>query len=339
MGASDLVKALILGGAGFIGFHLVSKLLADSKTQVTLVDNFSRGARDVELEELLATNANLNMLTGDLTDPGTFNQLNEKFDEIYLFASVVGVGNVQADPTNVIRTNSLIILNTLEWVRQVGCGRLLFSSSSETYAGAVESGLTGVPTSESAPAVLMDIQHPRSTYALTKMLGESAVTHYSNDLGFEAVITRYHNVYGPRMGFNHVIPELMERITQGFDPLPVYGMDQTRAFCYVSDAVDASRALMSCKLDGCQIVHVGNDREEIRVRDLLEKMLKIEDSHPAIEELTAPSASVDRRCPDISKLRSLTGFEPQVNIDQGLDLTLDWYRSVLHSATGPVGPR
>ena len=116
-------------------------------------------------------------------------------------------------------------------------------------------------------------------------------------------------------------------------------MDQTRAFCYVSDAVEASVALMRCKLDGCEIVHVGNDREEIRVRDLLEMMLRAEDFHPAVKELPAPTASIDRRCPDISKLRAMTGFEPSVNIEQGLNLTLDWYRSALRSATDPVGPR
>ena len=334
-----MVKALILGGAGFIGYHLARRLVADAQYQVTLFDNFSRGPNDAELEELLTENSNLKLLTGDLTGFSAFGQLDERFDEIYLFASVVGVGNVQADPTNVIRTNSLIILNTLEWVSQIGCGRLLFSSSSETYAGAVESGLAEIPTAESAPVVLMDIQHPRSTYALTKMLGESAVTHYSRSYGFEAVITRYHNVYGPRMGFSHVIPELMERITQGIDPLPVYGMNQTRAFCYVSDAVEASLALMRCKLDGCEIVHVGNDREEIRVRDLLEMILRAEDSHLSVEELPAPTASIDRRCPDISKLRIMTGFEPSVNIEQGLNLTLDWYRSALQGQTNPVGPR
>jgi nucleoside-diphosphate-sugar epimerase len=311
----------------------------DVSYQVTLVDNFSRGPRDTDLEALLNHNSNLTLLAGDLTDIRSFDQFTERFEEIYLFASVVGVGNVQANPVNVIRTNSLIILNTLEWVRNNGCGRLLFSSSSETYAGAVELGLAGIPTAESAPTVVSDIQHPRSTYALTKMLGEAAVTHYSAAYGFSAVITRYHNVYGPRMGFNHVIPELMERISKGIDPLPVYGIDQTRAFCYVTDAVDASFALMSCSLDDCQIVHVGNDKEEIPVRALLQKILDIESAHPAIEELPAPSASVDRRCPDISKLRSLIGFEPKVNIDHGLDLTLNWYRNELHRPAREARPR
>ena len=152
-----MVKALILGGAGFIGFHLARRLVADAQYQVTLFDNFSRGPNDAELEELLTENHNLKLLTGDLTDYAAFEQLDERFDEIYLFASIVGVGNVQADPAKVIRTNSLIILNTLEWVSQMGCGRLLFSSSSETYAGAVESALAGIPTAESAPAVLMGL--------------------------------------------------------------------------------------------------------------------------------------------------------------------------------------
>jgi UDP-glucuronate decarboxylase len=175
------------------------------------------------------------------------------------------------------------------------------------------------------PVGVTDSQGARSTYALSKIGGESAVTHYADAYGFEAVIVRYHNVYGPRMGFDHVIPELMERALNEVDPFPVYGLEQTRAFCYVTDAVDASLALMNCRLDQCELVHVGNDNE-IRISELLEKVLGGTGFQPAIQALPAAASSVSRRCPDIGKLRRLTGFSPMVSIQEGLALTWDWYR-------------
>ena len=145
-----------------------------------------------------------------------------------------------------------------------------------------------------------DIRHPRSTYALSKMVGEAAVSHYALSAGFDAVSARYHNIYGPRMGIDHVIPELMQRIHRRENPMPVYSVDQTRAFCYVSDAVEATIALMDCDLGGPGVVHVGNDTEEIAIGDLLQRLLSVTGFHPEISPLPAPAASVARRCPDLS---------------------------------------
>ncbi len=320
-----MANALILGGAGFIGFHLTQDLVRSNLDEVTLVDNFSRGKLDEEMAELLEASPNIRVVTADLTRSDWYRNLKGPYDQVYLLAGIVGVGNVQADPVLVLRTNTLIILNTLDWLKKVGCGRLLFASSSETYAGGVHLGITQVPTAEDAPVVIADVQNPRSTYAITKLMGESAVIQYARTFGFESVVLRYHNVYGPRMGFNHVIPELFQRISQRMDPLPVYGLEQTRAFCYITDAVKATQALMNCKLDSCEIVHVGNDQEEIPISGLLAKILDITGFHPDIKSLPAPSASIHRRCPDITRLRALTSVEPEVDIDHGLALTFDWH--------------
>ena len=161
---------------------------------------------------------------------------------------------------------------------------------------------------------------------VTKMLGEAAVTHYAAAGGYEAVIARYHNVYGPRMGFDHVVPELMERIVRETNPFPVYGLEHTRSFCYVSDAVGATHALMTCAIDGCEIVHVGNDEEEVAIRQLVSTLFDATGFHPDVEEHPAATGSVSRRCPDLGKLKALTGYRPAVDLADGLGLTWEWYR-------------
>jgi UDP-glucose 4-epimerase/UDP-glucuronate decarboxylase len=329
-----MAKTLILGGAGFIGFHLAQALARQGEERVVLVDNLSRGARDAELRQLLRDHPQVSLRVGDLADPGTLAGLAERFDAVYLLAGMIGVRNVQRSPAEVLRTNARIILNTLDWLVRAGCGRLLFASTSEVYAGSVELGRAPVPTPEDVPATIHQVQHPRASYALSKLFGEAAVTHTTRAVPCDAVIVRYHNVYGPRMGLDHVIPELMERIWQRHDPLPVYGLEQTRAFCYVSDAVAASIALMRCPLSDCPIVHVGHDGQELSIRELLEKLLALTGYHPTIDERPAPDGAVARRCPDISRLKALTGYRPSVDLDEGLALTWRWYRQQFERTAG-----
>jgi UDP-glucose 4-epimerase/UDP-glucuronate decarboxylase len=254
-----------------------------------------------------------------------YKGLGGPFDHVYLLAGIVGVRRVQDDPIRVLRANTGIIFSALEWLADVGCGRLLFASTSETYAGSVQLGLAPVPTGEDVPLSVLDIQHPRATYALTKMLGEATVSHFACNSAFEAVIARFHNVYGPRMGMSHAVPELMQRIHRRMDPLPVYGLDQTRAFCYVTDAVRACLSLMDCSLDGPQIVNVGNGGEEVSVRELVDRLFEVTSFKPEIQSSPAAPGGVPRRCPDISKLRILTGFQPEVSLTRGLAMTWDWY--------------
>ena len=324
-----MTRVLVLGAAGFIGAHLLHAVAESGDHSITAVDNLSRGKADESFTSLLDQHANIAFVKADLTDRRSFDRLNEWYDQVYLLAGVVGVRNVERDPARVLCTNTTIILNTLEWLRRKGCGRLMFSSTSEVYAGSVELGMAGVPTPEGVPAAFIDVQHTRYAYAISKLHGEAAVTHYARSAGFEAVILRYHNIYGPRMGFDHVVPELMERSFRRVDPFPVYGWEQTRSFCYVSDAVDASLAVMNVPISDREIVHVGNGREEIKIGDLTNKILDLVDFHPTVKTLPAPSGGVSRRCPDVEKLYALTGFRAQVSLDEGLARTWDWYRQHL----------
>lgn len=313
------MKNLVLGGAGFIGLHLTRRLLADGH-EVTVVDDFSRGRRDPELESL-----DVPVISADLTDPASFAALPRDCDDVYLLAAVVGVRNVERDPARVVRINTLAVLNTLDWItpRQ----RLFFASTSETYAGGVGTGLVPVPTPETVPLVIEDVTAPRFAYGVSKMLGEAAVIHTGRAKGVPVVVGRFHNVYGPRMGADHVIPELCLRALRREDPFTVYGTDQFRAFCHVDDAVEAVVGLMRTEKAAHQIVHIGDDTAETNIGELAELVLKIAGHAPSVHRAAAPPGSVTRRCPDLTLLRGLTGYRPRVALDEGVRRTFDWYRA------------
>lgn len=314
------MRVLLLGGAGFIGLHLANRLLADGH-EVTVIDDFSRGRRDRALGRLAGR---AEIRSADLTDPASYTRLEHRWDHVYMLAAVVGVRNVESGPARVIRVNTLALLHLLDWIAP---GTRLFSAStSEAYAGGVSAGVVPVPTPESVPLMIQDVRSPRYTYAISKLLGEAAVLHTAEARGFAAVVGRFHNVYGPRMGADHVIPELSLRAMRGEDPFDLYGAGQSRAFCYVDDAVDAMLALMDTPEAAGQIVHIGDDTEETNIGDLAKLVLRIAGRNPVVRELPAPAGSVARRCPDLTLLRALTGYEPRVPLEEGVRRTYAWYQ-------------
>ncbi len=309
------MRVLVLGGAGFIGLHLTRRLLADGH-DVTVVDDFSRGRNDPDLAAL-----EVPVISADLTDPEAYEKIPHDWDQVYLLAAVVGVRNVEKDPGKVVRVNTMVVLNTLDWIRPEE--KLFFASTSEIYAGGVTAGIVQVPTPETVPVMIEDVTAPRFAYAASKLIGEEAVVHIGRAKGLQFVIGRFHNVYGPRMGADHVIPELSLRAARREDPFKVYGTDQYRAFCYVDDAVTAMLLSMA-KVSG-EIVHIGTD-EETNIGDLTKLVLRIAEHDPVLDVEDAPAGSVARRCPDLTKLRALTGYEPAVSLEEGVRRTFEWYR-------------
>jgi len=320
---STATRALILGGAGFIGSHLARRL-AEEGQEVTLVDDFSRGRRDAELDALRAR-PNVTCVERDLTRVDALADLDREWTHVYMLAAVVGVRNVEQDPARVVRVNSLALLHLLDWLP--GRGEVLFfASTSETYAGGVLAGTVPVPTPEDVPLAIPDITAPRFAYAASKLLGEAAVIHAARARGLRAVVGRFHNVYGPRMGADHVVPELALRAWRREDPYRVYGAEQRRAFCHVADAVEAVTRLVATPAAWGSVVNIGNDTET-RIEDLAMLVLRAADFRPRLERLPAPAGSVPRRCPDLTRLRTLTGFDPKVSLDDGVRETVTWYRT------------
>ena len=314
------MSALLLGGAGFIGQHLARRLVDDGH-QVSIVDNLSQGHDDSELAALREA-PGVEVIHGDITDAGTYAALPHKWDQVYLLAAIVAVRNVEADPARLVHTNTLAALHLMDWVEPGE--RVFFASTSEVHAGGVDLGMVPVDTADDVPVVISNVGAPRYSYAMSKLLGEAAVVHVAPAKDCTAVVGRFHNVYGPRMGADHVIPELALRALRGEDPFLVYGTEQTRAFCYVDDAVEAMVRVMDSGAAG--IVHIGDDTEETTIGDLAKLVLRTAGISPTINPAPAPPGAVARRCPDLSRLRALTGYEPAVPLEEGVRRTFDWYR-------------
>jgi len=317
-------RALITGGAGFIGFHLASELSQSGDCEVVLVDNFRRGRRDEELGALLQR-PGVSLVEGDLAEGGVLKHVGGSFDEVYHLAAVIGVRNVLERPHEVVRINALATLRLLDWFVTGGGRKLLFTSTSEVYAWTQLFYALPVPTPESVPLALTDLSDPRSTYAGSKIFGELAVTHYCKAYRKPCVIVRFHNVYGPRMGYEHVIPELHGRAKEGQNPLVVYSADHRRAFCYVQDAVNLLIQMMRNPAADGLTFNVGNDREEVTMRELAERILRLMNLKRTITAQPALNDPIVRRCPDMAKARSILGYVPRVNLDEGLGKTLAWY--------------
>ena len=331
-----MTRILITGGAGFIGHHLARRLLEDEAAELTLVDNFSRGRHDAELADMAA--GRVRLIDGDLTTPETWTALGRGYDFVYHLAAVIGVRNVLQRPQDVVRVNALATIHLLDWLVGGGADKVLFSSTSEAYAWTQHFYPLPVPTPESVPLALTDLSDARSSYAGSKIFGELAVTQYCLAHQKRFVIVRYHNVYGPRMGTEHVIPELFQRARAGQNPLVVYSADHKRAFCYVTDAVEATvQAMDSPAADGYTI-NIGNDREETTIGDLAVSIL--EHARCSVEIIAKPADNdpIPRRCPDLTRARQLLGYEPSVTLDNGLRATLAWYEPRL-AACDPAPAR
>ena len=327
-------KILVLGGGGFIGSNIVRELVLRGDCLVTSADiAFPR------LDDLSnSSRPNLKILQGDFTTAEAFTNLDEEYDELYMLAAIVGVNRTLANPEEVIRVNTHLTMQTLNWLKSHPVKKLLYASSSENYAGTSDLFAIDIPTPETVPLCISDIKHPRFTYAVTKIHGECAFFHSANKLDYESVVVRYQNIIGPDMGFNHAIPHIVQRFVNydGSKPFEIYGAEQTRAFCYVSDAVAGTIGAMECEKSAGEIYHIGNDRE-ITIEELTREIGKVLAYNGSYKEAITYPGSVSRRCPDISKARQDFGFSPKINWQEAVAKTVDWYKAYFSHSSPPLG--
>jgi nucleoside-diphosphate-sugar epimerase len=313
-----VTRSLVTGGAGFIGLHL-TRALADAGGEVVVVDDLSRGSRDAELDEVLER-PNVSLVSGDVTREATWQGLGGPFDEAFHLAAVIGVRHVLAAPARVLRVNALGTIRFVDWLAAGGAPRAVFASTSEVYAWAARLGDVPVPTPEAVPVALPPENEPRASYAASKIFGEQLV----RTLGDAATIVRYHNVYGPRMGFDHVVPEVLERLLRGDDPVVVYAPDHRRAFCYVDDAVRATIASARAAAAAGETVNVGA-APDVSILELAQALARAVEREPLWEGRPAPHDPVTRRAPDLTRARELLGYEPAVSLEEGIAATAAWY--------------
>jgi nucleoside-diphosphate-sugar epimerase len=301
--------------------HLATTLLARGY-EVDLLDNFSRGRRDADLAAL-ESRAGVRLITADLL-AGAAEGLAFDYAMIFHLAAIIGVANVERGPFAVLRDNQRMMFAVLDLAaRQRALKRFVFASTSEVYAGTLEHFTLCIPTPESATLALPDLARPRTSYMLSKIYGEALCRH----AGVPFTILRPHNVYGPRMGMSHVIPELLARATQtpSGGALVVYAVDQTRTFCYVDDAVElVARAAESPRCEG-EVLNIGAAGPEVTIAEVARLVIDVVGKPLTIEARPAPAGSPTRRCPDMAKTTSLTGWEARVSLADGIQRTFAWY--------------
>jgi len=322
-------KILITGGAGFIGYFLAKRLSEENDNHITVIDNLSRTDFDEELRELFEK-SNVDFILGDLTDAKVLNTLVADFDYIYHLSAIIGVKNVLNNPEKVLRVNSISTLNLFEYAKEVkNLKKVFFASTSEVYSGTVRHFSIDIPTSEDVPIAIEDIYSDRSTYAISKIFGESTCLVYGKKYNIPVVIGRFHNVYGPRMGFAHVIPEMFAKMSKD-NVIDVLSPNHTRAFCFIDDAVELTiRSSEKSKINN-EILHIGNPCEEIKIKDLVVKIAEIMNKEIVVNECNDTPGSPKRRCPDTKKIESLTGYKAKTKLADGIRLAYGWYKDKLN---------
>jgi UDP-glucose 4-epimerase len=324
-------KALITGGAGFIGGHLTARLLAEGYA-VDLVDNLSRGVQDATLAELSA-HPHLTVRVADLLDPSSLDELGDDYTHVIHFAALLGVQNVLDRPYAVLRDNVAMLETMLDLAsRQSKLERFLFPSTSEVYVGTQQHFELPIPSPETTPLAISPLEHPRTSYMLSKIYGE-ALCHQA---GLPFTIIRPHNFYGPRMGLSHVIPQLLQRIHDASDgdELVVYSIDHRRTFCYIDDAVEYTVRLLENPLAEGGTYNVGVQSPEVTIGELAQLLVDLVGRELTIVAGETTPGSPPRRCPDMTRTIGATGHQPAVSLSEGVARTYDWYRDQVFEGGG-----
>ena len=306
-------KFLVTGGAGFLGTHLVEKLL-ENGNQVICMDNEFRGS----FENLKNHSQDLTLVRGDITNAEDWPKNTGKINGVFHFGAINGTKYFYSIPEQVLEVNVQGTINALEFVRTHDIEYLSFASSPEVY------GIPDVfPTPESAPLIVPDLENPRWSYGGSKIIGEIFCANYAKKYGFSCSILRYNNAYGPRDESGHVIPDLIQKLLKN-EEFAVEGTGQeTRSFCYVKDCIDATLLIKEKQSTPIDIFNVGND-VETKIIDLIKLLKKVSDKkiNPIFKK--KEFAGTSRRLPDITKLRKL-GYSPKVSLEDGLKLTYQWH--------------
>jgi nucleoside-diphosphate-sugar epimerase len=321
-------KSLITGGAGFIGLHL-ARLLHDRGHYITLVDNFSRGVRDPEVEAFLAL-PRVTLRNADLLTPGALSNEANDYDYIFHLAALLGVQNVRSRPYEVLTWNSRMLEEAVAMARrQKNLTRFLFSSTSEIYAGTLQYFGMTVPTPETTPITLMDLAEPRTSYMLSKVYGEELCRF----AGIPFTIFRVHNAFGPRMGMSHVVPELLRKahtLPEG-SGMEVFSTTHSRSFCFISDIVELIYRMGDTPACEGHVLNCGAQGPEVTIGQLAEIVIATVGRNIEVIAMPDTAGSPQRRAPDMMKTTELTGYQARIPLQEGVARTYEWYRDRVFS--------
>jgi len=311
---------LVTGGTGFIGTALVHRLVKRG-SNVRVFDNNFRGS----FNRLHDIADKIDFFQGDIRDAKSVNKAMEGIDCVCHLAFINGTEFFYTQPELVLDVGVKGIINVLDACRENNVRDLILASSSEVYQTP-----PSYPTSETVPLSIPDPLNPRYSYAAGKIISEIMAINYGRKFFDRVVIFRPHNVYGPDMGWEHVIPQFAVRMKQLTNAssektirFPVQGTGrETRSFIFIEDFTSGLELLIN-KGQHLGIYHIGT-QEEVSIETLAHMVGKYFGHEVSVEPNDPAVGGTSRRCPDISKLSAL-GFKPRYSLKEGLSLTLKWY--------------
>ncbi|MBP7710799.1 MAG: SDR family oxidoreductase [Rickettsiales bacterium] len=309
-------RILVTGGAGFLGSFLCERLLA-AGNEVIALDNYFCGSKK-NIEHLFG-NPNFEALRHDVTQP-----IHLEVDEIYNFACPASPVHYQHNPVHTTKTCVMGAINMLELARNVNA-KIIQASTSEVY---------GDPLVHPQQEDYFGNVNPigiRSCYDEGKRVAETLFFDYHRQYGVDIRVIRIFNTYGPRMSVNdgRVVSNFIVQALQGQD-ITVYGKgDQTRSFCYADDLVDGIIAFMNNSKGETGPINLGNPGE-FTILELAEKVLKLTNSKSKIIFKDLPQNDPMQRKPVITKAQELINFSPKINLEAGLEKTIQYFKKVLN---------
>lgn len=320
-------RYLVTGGNGFIGEAIV-RALVSAEYEVIVFDNNSRGY----LNRFSDISNRLTFIKGDIRDEEQLNAAAHGATCLIHLAYINGTKTFYEHPELVLDVAIKGIINVIEVCKRRNIREIFLASSSEVYQTPKI-----IPTPESVELVVPDVLNPRYSYGGGKLLCELVIANYGRTLFDRAIIFRPHNIYGPNMGYGHVIPELTKRainfISTMNDKNPgrftlLGDGTQTRSFCYIEDF---TRGFMTLLRHGkhLEIYNIGTT-DEVSIKTVANKIFEILGAQSVLyASTTGPKGETLRRCPDISKITNL-GYTPIVNFDAGLQATVGWYKTAIN---------
>jgi UDP-glucose 4-epimerase len=320
------MKTLITGGAGFVGSHLAEVLLARGD-EVYVLDNLSTGS--IENIEHLKGQARFHYAIESIMSEPVTAELVDRVEVVFHLAAAVGVRLIVESPVNTIETNvhgTEMILKLANKKKK----KVIVASTSEVYGKSEV-----VPFREDADLVMGPTSKGRWSYACSKAIDEFLALAYHKEKRLPVVVVRLFNTVGPRQTgrYGMVIPNLVKQALLGH-PLTVYGDGtQSRCFTYISDVVGALIRLAEVKGAVGEVFNIGNDREEITIMDLARRVQARTGTKSEIVLVPYDTAyeegfeDMQRRVPDLAKIRSLIGYEPRVQLDEILERVIAYFTS------------
>jgi nucleoside-diphosphate-sugar epimerase len=309
-------KILMTGGAGFIGTSLARRLVEEN--EIVILDNLHR---DSLTGTDLAQHENLRFVQGDVLDLALLRELAERSTHVVHMAAIAGVDKVLESRVRTMRVNLIGTYNVLEAAHEAGTiERLVDFSTSEVF------GTHAYKVEETHVTTQGSVGEARWTYAVSKLAGEYLAHSYFDEFGLPAVSVRPFNVYGPGQTGSGAIHHFTVRALAG-DELVIHGDgSQIRAWCYVDDIVEALLKILERDEAVGEVFNIGNPRSVVTVFDLAARIKRLVGSDSEIVFKPLHYTDVEMRIPNVDKALKLLEWEPRVDLDDGLERTIGWYR-------------